>query len=70
MIIGYEDLDFPAVAGQYSYNDILVDVGSSQISAWNSDPLIRFMLVHTYDNRYSMGPVVVAGGTPPADLLP
>jgi hypothetical protein len=68
MIIGYEDLDFPVVAGQYNYNDILVDVGSSQISAWDSDPLIRFMLVHTYDNRYSMGPVV-AGGTPPADPL-
>jgi hypothetical protein len=46
-----------------------VDVGSSQVSAWDSDPLIRFMLVHTYDNRYSMGPAV-AGGTPPTDLLP
>jgi hypothetical protein len=44
-------------AGQYSY-DILVDVGSSQISAWNSDPLIRFMLVHAYGNRYSIGPAV------------
>ncbi|PWJ82238.1 hypothetical protein C7441_1094 [Pseudaminobacter salicylatoxidans] len=68
MIIGYEDLDFPVVAGQYEYNDILVDVGSSQISAWDSDPLIRFMLVHAYDNRYSMGQMV-AGGTPSAGML-
>ena len=67
MIIGYEDLGFPVVAGQYSYNDILVDVGSSQVSAWDSDPLIRFMLVHTYDNRYSMGPAA-AKGTSPAKL--
>jgi hypothetical protein len=44
MIIGYEDSDFPVVAGQYIYNDILVDVGSSQVSAWDSDTLIRFML--------------------------
>ena len=67
MIIGYEDLGFPVVAGQYSYNDILVDVGSSQVSAWDSDPHIRFMLVHTYDNRYSMGPAA-AKGTPAAKL--
>ncbi|MHA6646288.1 hypothetical protein [Mesorhizobium sp. A623] len=68
MIIDYDDLDFPVVAGQYNYNDILVDVGCSQISAWDSNPLIRFMLVHTYDNRYSMGPAV-AKGTLPTDLL-
>jgi hypothetical protein len=52
--IGYKDLGCPVVAGQYPYNTILVDVGASQISEWDSDPQLRFALVHTYDNRYAM----------------
>jgi hypothetical protein len=56
--IGYKDLGCPVVAGQYPYNTILVDVGASQISAWDSDPQFRFALVHAYDNRYSLAPAV------------
>lgn len=56
--IGYKDLGCPVVAGQYSYNAILVDVGASQISEWDSDPQFRFALVHTYENRYSLASVV------------
>lgn len=53
--ISYEDLGQPVVAGQYSYQDMLIDVGASQISDWESNPLLRFDLIHTYDNRYSIG---------------
>lgn len=49
------------------YNEILVDIGS-QISAWDSDALIRFMLVHTYDKSYSMGQAA-ATATLPAGLF-
>ncbi|MFC3204783.1 hypothetical protein [Aquamicrobium soli] len=52
--IGYKDLGCPVVAGQYPYNTILVDVGAAQAREWERDPQIRFALVHTYDNRYSM----------------
>jgi hypothetical protein len=56
IIVEYKDLDCPVVAGQYPYNTILVDVGASQISEWDSDPQLRFALVHTHENRYAMEP--------------
>lgn len=55
MTIGYEDLNSPFIAGQYSHKDKLVDVGQSQIFDWEIDPSIRFNLVHSYDNRYFLG---------------
>ncbi|RAK25925.1 hypothetical protein C7374_11842 [Falsochrobactrum ovis] len=42
MTIGYEDLNSPFIAGQYSYKDKLIDVGQSQILDWETDSTIRF----------------------------
>lgn len=55
MTIGYKDLNSPFIAGQYSYKDKLIDVGQSQILDWETDPTIRFKIVHSYNNRYFLG---------------
>lgn len=58
--IGHEDLGCPVVAGQYPFNTILVDVGAAQAREWERDPHVRFALVHSYDNRYSMVPLTTS----------
>jgi hypothetical protein len=54
--VGYEDLGSPVVAGQYAYKDKLVDIGASQISEWIRNPELRFRLLHTHDDRYTLEP--------------
>ncbi|MBI1621349.1 hypothetical protein [Aquamicrobium zhengzhouense] len=60
MTIGYEELGRPVVAGQYPFQDRLIDVGPSQISIWESDPNIRFTLSQSYNNRFTLGAPVDA----------
>ena len=52
--VSYEDLGSPVVAGQYAYRDKLVDIGASQVSEWEHNPELRFALLHTYDDRYTL----------------